>query len=34
MAWRMLAAIVFEWDCTQQTACERLQPGGACYFQQ
>ena len=22
-----------EWGCTQQEACERLQPGGACYFQ-
>ncbi len=30
---RMLAAIVTEWGCTQQEACERLQPGGTCYFQ-
>jgi len=33
MAARMLADIAREWDCTQQEACERLQPGGACYFQ-
>jgi N-acyl-D-amino-acid deacylase len=33
MAGRMLAAIADEWGCTQQEACERLQPGGACYFQ-
>src|SRR6266567_218698 len=33
MAGRMLAAIAAEWRCTQQEACERLQPGGACYFQ-
>jgi N-acyl-D-amino-acid deacylase len=33
MAGRMLAAIAAEWGCTQQEACERLQPGGACYFQ-
>jgi N-acyl-D-amino-acid deacylase len=32
-AGRMLAAIAAEWRCTQQEACERLQPGGACYFQ-
>src|SRR5450631_3440850 len=30
-AGRMLAAIAAEWDCSQQEACERLQPGGACY---
>ena len=30
---RMLAVIASEWGCTQQEACERLQPGGACYFQ-
>jgi N-acyl-D-amino-acid deacylase len=30
---RMLAAIAAEWGCTQQEACDRLQPGGACYFQ-
>jgi N-acyl-D-amino-acid deacylase len=29
----MLAAIAAEWSCTQQEACDRLQPGGACYFQ-
>lgn len=33
MAARTLADIALEWDCTQQEACERLQPGGACYFQ-
>jgi N-acyl-D-amino-acid deacylase len=33
MAARMLADIAVEWDCTQQEACDRLQPGGACYFQ-
>ena len=33
MSARMLADIAAEWDCTQQEACERLQPGGACYFQ-
>ena len=29
----MLAGIAAEWGCSQQEACERLQPGGACYFQ-
>ena len=33
MATRHLADIAAEWSCTQQEACERLQPGGACYFQ-
>ena len=33
MAARSLAGIAAEWGCTQQEACERLQPGGACYFQ-
>jgi N-acyl-D-amino-acid deacylase len=33
MAARRLAGIAQEWNCTQQEACERLQPGGACYFQ-
>ena len=33
MAARTLADIAREWGCTQQEACERLQPGGACYFQ-
>jgi N-acyl-D-amino-acid deacylase len=33
MAARMLADIAVEWGCTQQEACDRLQPGGACYFQ-
>ena len=28
-AGRMLADIAAEWSCTQQDACERLQPGGA-----
>jgi len=30
---RMLADIAEEWDVDQKTACRRLQPGGACYFQ-
>lgn len=30
---RMLADIAAEWGVDQQTACRRLQPGGACYFQ-
>jgi N-acyl-D-amino-acid deacylase len=33
MAGRYLAEIAQEWDLTQQQACERLMPGGACYFQ-
>ena len=33
MAARHLRDIAAEWNCTQQEACERLQPGGACYFQ-
>lgn len=33
MAARTLADIAREWNCTQHEACERLQPGGACYFQ-
>ena len=33
MAARMLADVAVEWGCTQQEACDRLQPGGACYFQ-
>ena len=33
MSARLLADIAREWSCTQQEACERLQPGGACYFQ-
>ena len=33
MAARMLASIAEEWGCTLKEACERLQPGGACYFQ-
>ena len=33
MAARRLADIAAEWGCTQQEACDRLQPGGACYFQ-
>jgi len=33
MSARSLADIAAEWNCTQQEACERLQPGGACYFQ-
>ncbi len=30
---RWLADIAHEWDCSQKEACERLQPGGASYFQ-
>lgn len=30
---RMLSAIAEEWGVDQKTACRRLQPGGACYFQ-
>ena len=33
MSARHLADIAAEWGCTQREACERLQPGGACYFQ-
>jgi N-acyl-D-amino-acid deacylase len=33
MSARHLADIAREWNCTQREACERLQPGGACYFQ-
>lgn len=33
MAGRWLAEIAAEWGLTQQQACMRLQPGGACYFQ-
>jgi N-acyl-D-amino-acid deacylase len=33
MVARHLSDIAAEWSCTQQEACERLQPGGACYFQ-
>jgi len=33
MSGRYLADIAREWNCTQHAACERLQPGGACYFQ-
>jgi N-acyl-D-amino-acid deacylase len=33
MSARHLSDIAAEWGCTQQEACERLQPGGACYFQ-
>ncbi|HQR11268.1 MAG TPA: D-aminoacylase [Casimicrobiaceae bacterium] len=33
MSARHLADIATEWGCTQQEACERLKPGGACYFQ-
>jgi N-acyl-D-amino-acid deacylase len=33
MSARHLADIAREWNCTQQEACDRLQPGGACYFQ-
>ena len=30
---RLLSAIAEEWGVDQKTACRRLQPGGACYFQ-
>ena len=30
---RMLADVAAEWGVDQKTACRRLQPGGACYFQ-
>lgn len=33
MAGRYLADIAKEWGVPQREACERLQPGGACYFQ-
>ena len=33
MSGRMLADIARDWQCTQTEACNRLQPGGACYFQ-
>jgi N-acyl-D-amino-acid deacylase len=33
MAGRDLADIAKEWGCGEREACERLQPGGACYFQ-
>jgi len=33
MSARHLGDIAAEWGCTQQEACVRLQPGGACYFQ-
>lgn len=33
MAGRYLADIAREWGVSQQEACRRLQPGGACYFQ-
>ncbi|HEY6133467.1 MAG TPA: D-aminoacylase [Rubrivivax sp.] len=30
---RLLADIAADWGVSQQAACRRLQPGGACYFQ-
>jgi N-acyl-D-amino-acid deacylase len=33
MGGRYLADIAKEWDLSQQEACKRLMPGGACYFQ-
>jgi N-acyl-D-amino-acid deacylase len=33
LAGRWLADIAAMWNCSQQEACDRLQPGGACYFQ-
>ncbi|MBB6561347.1 N-acyl-D-amino-acid deacylase [Acidovorax soli] len=33
MVGRYLKDIAREWGMTEQAACDRLQPGGACYFQ-
>ncbi len=33
MGGRMLKEIAAEWGCSEQEACNRLSPGGACYFQ-
>ena len=33
MAGRDLADIARDWGCSEREACDRLQPGGACYFQ-
>ncbi|CAN5549338.1 D-aminoacylase [soil metagenome] len=33
MMGRLLSAIAVEWGVSQQEACVRLKPGGACYFQ-
>ena len=33
MTARTLVGIAAEWGCSHKEACERLQPGGACYFQ-
>jgi N-acyl-D-amino-acid deacylase len=33
MVGRYLKDIAREWETTEQAACDRLQPGGACYFQ-
>jgi N-acyl-D-amino-acid deacylase len=33
MAGRLLADVAAQWGISQQAACARLQPGGACYFQ-
>lgn len=33
MEGRLLADIAAEWGVDQRSACRRLQPGGACYFQ-
>lgn len=33
LAGRSLADIALIWECSQKEACDRLQPGGACYFQ-
>lgn len=33
MGGRLLSDIAAEWGVSQQQACRRLQPGGACYFQ-
>ncbi|RYF40334.1 MAG: D-aminoacylase [Comamonadaceae bacterium] len=33
MTGRMLATVAAQWGVSQQEACRRLMPGGACYFQ-
>lgn len=33
LAGRDLADIARDWGCSEREACDRLQPGGACYFQ-
>jgi len=33
LAGKLLSEIASQWGCSQQEACRRLKPGGACYFQ-